>query len=1440
MNRTSLRGNGKRHGQLALALTLVLALPLLPHPVAAQADGADTEALLPNVAYAWWGPTDATGWHFRLPVLVRPALPDPVTKHGIAEFPGGLGETPVTYEVDFTDAVRRTGAEGKPGWPADDFGRLASFTFDPSSVRVVAYDRTSGEIDTGKGRSGLVPSTFTPLLYENKEGRNGVYNATQNAIGTLRWIVPAPFDAPRLYYVYFDTVENAGVAKKPAVTWTEAELGPLRSVDFLRPATDLYGYFPYVPELPPARVYVWALHSNTTVEMYRYRYAGFDPQLVPACAKKGSIGLCLSGGRYVEEEVVLSCPAPRDCNNGGRGSFEVTTSMEPTEPFFFRIVASRPVHAMIGPATLGVASFETDYWVPSVDGSLLGNSFSVPLVAGPYSALGGPQNGVFVVAGETPVLISVTSVDSSGSRPQGQPPIQLAPREAKRVIAQGVQSADSLILTSNSPDQRFLVGLLPYYLHHGNQGLSIAGAPVGTTMVSTPTVHNHLVVLPHESGTVSMYDAEKPDKQHPTDGPQALTAGPQNLWNVPGTVFLRQDFGQNGADLSGHMWISRSSGLVSTFAGDRGLDIIGGVDGKEFYLYAHSVNALDKVEAKAFVMPLYPATRVDIERYDPVRDRMVNVYGRVVGPDTPVSTMPGSVAPVIHGNYTDPGMYRIKATKPVVVYRYADQDPDKDDVSFSYSTYLGGTHRSPIAVVGDVQFYGPLVSWASKVDQRTVKPGDQVVFTATVTNLGRDVDGKPLLDDVNFILERPKDAPDWPEPRLSTAFAGRVPGGGSVEVTVVQEVPKDAKTDTTLDLAIVAVSGLNDAIRDKTVLEITVQTRYEIEAAFRANNRATLQSVIEPSTTREFPVRVKNVGSGPDGVTFTMLRANPFGFEADIVWEETPGDKASRQSFLDVQGLPRLGIDGRPVSLPLGVGEEKTVFLVVKAPGGSDPAQHNFVLEATSAADSSSRKQLQLVALTNAKTALRIRALNSTFDVAPGLNSTLQIEVQNDGIETAIDMSYRAAELAGWNLTLDPVRFELRSPGVVDPRDGTPLDRRIVNLTVRAGPDAPVGFIFPVEVTAASATRVGEAEPPSAKVLVTAAVVNNFTLLVPELLERSVLPGATIEYDLPVQSLANGNFTVSPVATKLPAGWTLASGPASRFSLSPGDERTVSVTLSTRPNEAAGMYAGEFGFVMEDELGRRGVALAPFAVRMKRHVDYTAVPEDEFVVSPGGVTRGRFLVTNTGNVNLSLELSARAPEGWLVELVDANDTVVPLAPGASKVVDLRITAPATPVGDVVEIDLQGDVPLELERTTPFAVTVLRDDLRILEVKAMTERFRVGDPSVFQVTLVNDGTVPRTNVDVALRVDGRVVRNVTVRSLPPGEPRTVQVPWNVVPARTLDFIVDAENAYSEEDETNNVRTFDLAGATRANAPAPGWLLALAAIGALALARRRWRQ
>jgi hypothetical protein len=93
------------------------------------------------------------------------------------------------------------------------------------------------------------------------------------------------------------------------------------------------------------------------------------------------------------------------------------------------------------------------------------------------------------------------------------------------------------------------------------------------------------------------------------------------------------------------------------------------------------------------------------------------------------------------------------------------------------------------------------------------------------------------------------------------------------------------------------------------------------------------------------------------------------------------------------------------------------------------------------------------------------------------------------------------------------------------------------------------------------------------------------------------------------------------------------------------------------------------------------------------------------------------------------------------------------------------------------------------------------------------------------------------VAVALLVNGRGVRNDTVRTLPPGEPRALSLPWTVdEPVHDIVVIVDADDKYAESDESNNQGRLEVGKSL----PFPGLPLLLALIAGLALAGARRRQ
>ena len=114
------------------------------------------------VSFEWWN----TSWHYRIPIEINST--DYERKDAVIE-----------TKINFTAELER-------------FGLAESF--DENSVRVVEYN-SSGSI-----------MFHLPLQFDKAKN----YNASENAIGTVAWIMngTTPKNQKRYYFIYFDTLEN--------------------------------------------------------------------------------------------------------------------------------------------------------------------------------------------------------------------------------------------------------------------------------------------------------------------------------------------------------------------------------------------------------------------------------------------------------------------------------------------------------------------------------------------------------------------------------------------------------------------------------------------------------------------------------------------------------------------------------------------------------------------------------------------------------------------------------------------------------------------------------------------------------------------------------------------------------------------------------------------------------------------------------------------------------------------------------------------------------------------------------------------------------------------------------------------------------------------------------------------------------------------------------
>jgi uncharacterized membrane protein len=1348
----------------------------------------------------------------RVPVLLEPRAIDRVNGGVVDLSSSGVQNYPALVELDFTEAIRDAGPEGF-GWPKDPQGRLASFTLDLLSPRVVEYDcargcplvvdRVSGALRCSQAGDRLedmqLPATFSAGLWLNLHDADAAFDASRNAVGTMQWVVRGAFQTPRLFFVYFDIAQNGN---KPPPHYPERDRGVVDGLHFIRSGTDVLGFAPASLNLGPSVLLAQALFDNTTIAIYKYVSRNAPPALM------------------VQATVnALTTPQNTQAGNCPTADYKGTVCLDvpQAQNFFFRVLANRPV--IVGLKVVGSDEQEVELgpsWYPSADGGLAGRRFVYRALQ--HDSDRGAETPILVVSPAGQAQVSYQGLDDGASGTffvDSTRPLPARPGARYVVTA----SRPVMVLGSSTNDA------------FGYNAANYWGAPVGSKLAVF--TQNDLTIVNAGDADARLLIASPLTNP---DFPHALSNVPLPR-NASNAIYTNACQSGCKGGVVGDVWrveARESDALLWAKAGEAGIVPIGGKDGMRFELslqHRHQEGTtipatqgeVDPKESRLIVMALYNSTRITVTNTDTGqlavnRTLAVNDWVDRVGKDGPPE--------VPYGNW------RVASSKPVAAYWYG---PGRNGVDLPLATYYPAKVEPPLQAQGAGEFHGYAVGWTEKVKTASVGPGERARVKLTLVNLGRDIGAKPLPDTFDILPQLTKPNATSPNATMDVSPARweNVPSFESRDVTLTVNVPPDAPTGTVYQVNLTARSLGNRNFEDVARVLVTVQIRYEFTMRFLESNSTSIQKIIKPGTTTCMEVEVRNAGTGDVHVRLEASPVSFLDFHAGLVraleGECAPGKGAS---LIDAQGRT-----AEPLLLHRG--EAQLVTLVVTAPQDTKPLPFEVEVQGTAAEDASVRQQVSAVVLINVEAKIKLTALNDTRLVLPGENATYQLRIENQGdVETPITYGTSGLVPLGWNISFVEPPPTLKGRGSVDAL-GNSLDIAEFAVNVTAARDAPVAVVVPINIVATSAIVIetGEAvksfkQSDSAKV--TAIVGNNFTLDLPDFAPFSINPGEPFPLTFEGRNAANGNFSLRVAPGALPSNWTMrVDEPSGEVLLQQGDR--VGVVLNITPPRAteAGIY--EVGVVLAArDAFTQGARLHNFTIIVRRTAEFLVDPGlDSLVLAPGGQRELPLQVVNVGNQPVRLRLAAQVPAGYSATFPGASS--LELAPGAEGSLTLLLQAPDSPAESPQPVRLTAtDTLSNKAKEFGFPVQTARLDLIATNLVVPSRTFPLGEPAVVAVSVQNQGSIAANNVTVALLVDGVGVRDETLRALPPGEPRTITIPWTVDhEPRELSVVVDPDDKFAETDEGNNQVKVTLAKGLPG--PEPGLAALLLALSALAGAR-----
>ncbi len=763
---------------------------------------------------AWWGPTDVSGWHIRIPVTVT--NPMDVTVH----------DARIVTQLDIKQALLDGGWINSPG---SNGAILQSFELDPASIRVVevtnheaskpgSSDGVLVSYDRNKARSD--PDRYSIPVQVETAGLDTrrSYDARLDPIVTLTWQAKGAFqnDTSRYFVAYLDTTSSPAkpLAKDDPIG--TAMFGP-------GPHTTLYGYAP-APNAGPTRATLWGLHDHTNVTIEVYRDGQFRP--VPATETNPNPFV------LDREEIRQALLATGD-------------------DAVFRVLADRPVLGYVAKGG----------FVPSLTGGHLGNEFlfeapgneqdtltmiadhGKPTVAEvsnldgttsftvhlndadhPYPYTRGARIHGFYAVDETPPCEPIARFEQTPLLPpgtgnwkveviEGGPvTLQLAPGpDDERVQVPAVTGApvgaDHWYLASWSDENFAQLGAFPgCFEAHRNIPWQVA-AVTGTTAIKT--------------GTPERVDQVDPSNGHriipaaPLFGPESITPLRKEIRDIPlhttgdrdAWVFL------GDGDMRGPL--SGPSGRV--FAGDGDVVVIAPYDGTQ-------VTFTDS-EGQTSTHGIRKASALEIE---------------------------------------SDATWRLESTRPVMVYPTG-----------AAPTFLAGTPMPFTVQSGAAQFWGPLLDLqgaggADPVSGSTFA-GATITYGLTLSNLATDANGDAVADRVDVKASAPDGwtaTIDRPSIRLDPAATESI----RLSVTPADGVANGALGVVTVRATSQTNAGVEDSVDVITFLKRSFDVGIWFDQADGPKEQVRITS--EGNGTR-FDMVVVNRGSVTDTYNVRVAGIEP-------------------------------------------------------------------------------------------------------------------------------------------------------------------------------------------------------------------------------------------------------------------------------------------------------------------------------------------------------------------------------------------------------------------------------------------------------------------------------------------------------------------------------------------------------------------------------------
>lgn len=720
----------------------------------------------------------------------------------------------------------------------------------------------------------------------------------------------------------------------------------------------------------------------------------------------------------------------------------------------------------------------------------------------------------------------------------------------------------------------------------------------------------------------------------------------------------------------------------------------------------------------------------------------------------------------------------IRATKPVAL------------LGIEPGAYFAGLDRSLVVErVGKPEYRGWLVSLepAAGLTEPVVgvaAAGRSATYDLVVRNLAKDELGRGVADNVRLTVDAP--AEGWDATLSETSL--RLGGGESRTVTLTVTPAADVEEGAPLRISVHAASEGNPAMADHVGVVTVVRAAYAIDAWFdREDGPKARTLTVDPGATQKATVVVKNVAAVPDRVSLAAASLS-----AD--WKTQWAD-----------------VGAELVETDLAPGESRAFSLVVTAPPGN-ASQSVVEVTATSLGDGAAAEKISATVRVRADIRIALGADEPTVEALPGETARFRVEFHNRGADR-VSIRFNATGLLpdGWGpVVTRQGGYVLDELSGIAPGEILPLDVEVpIPAAARHGERAGIQFF--VETIP---QFVGDpVRRESIDLLALAAQRHDLAVLDAP---ATLVPDneGNVRARLVLQNGGNGaeNLTVVPLET--PRGVGIGLGALVHVPV--GERATLPMTLRIAPTTTPGVYP-----VVAQVVASDGHALPwSFNVTVPERALARLVPLSPARGIAGLDSEVRIEVSNVGNAPLRLPPRLDLPVGWAPPVWEGP--LATLEPGASAPFTLRLRAPA-------------DAPSGIRALAPDPAWAGGEgfgwDLRTVSLRATLAE----DGTGVRVLVSNDGTGDAEDVDVVLLRGDEVVDRATLPRVPAGE-RTAALlaPREGASDGPLTVLVDNASRYVEQP-----LSLAVTGAARQEAPAPGLLLACAALALAAVGLRRSR-